>query len=189
MRWDQRHSYDANSRSFCLLRTSRAWLRVCRIDQQCFQRLSACCFQRCRYIGMDACWMVKNARDNVTGQQIVNPEKFPGGLSKSVDHIHSLGLKVGIYTAAATSTCGGGTPTGSCKKEFLDAKTYSAWNIDCKQTNQHDGLVFNWLLSVCIAYRCERRPVRKLSWPYYPGELSCNGRSNCRSTEIHGSDG
>ena len=34
-------------------------------------------------------------------------------------------------TAAATSTCGGGSPTGSCKHEVLDARTYAKWGIDC----------------------------------------------------------
>jgi len=34
-------------------------------------------------------------------------------------------------TAAATSTCGGGSPTGSCKHEVLDARTYAQWGIDC----------------------------------------------------------
>ena len=57
--------------------------------------------------------MAHGVRDNTTGRQLVDTDKFPGGLSTSVGHIHKLGLKAGIYTAAATSTCGGGAPTGS----------------------------------------------------------------------------
>ena len=75
--------------------------------------------------------MAHGVRDNTTGRQLVDTDKFPGGLSTSVGHIHKLGLKAGIYTAAATSTCGGGAPTGSCKHEALDAQTYAEWGIDC----------------------------------------------------------
>ena len=48
------------------------------------------------YVGMDACWMQKNVRDNSTGQQLVNLTKFPGGFNQSIGHIHKLGLKAGI---------------------------------------------------------------------------------------------
>ena len=105
------------------------------------------------YVGMDACWMQKGVRSNATDQQLVNLDKFPGGFNESIGHIHKLGLKAGICaraawpccasravsavlvacadTAAATSTCGGGSPTGSCKHEVLDARTYAQWGIDC----------------------------------------------------------
>ena len=48
------------------------------------------------YVGMDACWMQKGVRDNATGQQLVNLDKFPGGFNESIGHIHKLGLKAGI---------------------------------------------------------------------------------------------
>ena len=64
-----------------------------------------------------------------------------GGLNESVGHIHKLGrLKAGIYTAAATNTCGGGTPTGSCKHENLNARTFAQWGIDNVSSSQPLGL-------------------------------------------------
>lgn len=35
-----------------------------------------------------------------------HPERFPKGLKEIADHIHSLGLKAGIYSDAGSNTCG-----------------------------------------------------------------------------------
>lgn len=40
------------------------------------------------------------------GQLTFNALRFPGGMKPVVDHIHSLGLKAGIYSDAGRSTCG-----------------------------------------------------------------------------------
>lgn len=40
------------------------------------------------------------------GHLTANPIRFPGGLKQVVDHIHSLGLKSGIYSDAGGNTCG-----------------------------------------------------------------------------------
>lgn len=45
-------------------------------------------------------------RDEATGQLLIHPTRFPGGMKPVVDHIHSLGLKAGIYSDAGTNTCG-----------------------------------------------------------------------------------
>lgn len=45
-------------------------------------------------------------RDSVTGELLIHPVRFPGGLKPVVDHIHSLGLRAGIYSDAGVSTCG-----------------------------------------------------------------------------------
>lgn len=45
-------------------------------------------------------------RDARTGQLLVHPTRFPGGLKPVVDHVHALGLKAGIYSDAGTNTCG-----------------------------------------------------------------------------------
>jgi len=59
------------------------------------------------YINIDDCWSVKSGRDNVTGQIIPDPTKFPQGIIGIADSVHALGLKVGIYSSAGTETCGG----------------------------------------------------------------------------------
>lgn len=45
-------------------------------------------------------------RDEVTGQLKFHPTRFPHGLGNTVEHIHSLGLKAGIYSDAGANTCG-----------------------------------------------------------------------------------
>lgn len=40
------------------------------------------------------------------GQLLFHPVRFPNGLKPVVDHIHSLGLKAGIYSDAGRNTCG-----------------------------------------------------------------------------------
>ena len=41
-----------------------------------------------------------------TGRLIPHPTRFPNGLKATVEHIHSLGLKAGIYSDAGSRTCG-----------------------------------------------------------------------------------
>ncbi len=45
-------------------------------------------------------------RDAATGRLLIHPTRFPDGMKPVVDHIHSLGLKAGIYSDAGTNTCG-----------------------------------------------------------------------------------
>ena len=54
-------------------------------------------------------------RDKTSGQLKIHPQRFPNGLKPVVDHIHSKGLKAGIYSDAGHNTCGsyhGGDQTG-----------------------------------------------------------------------------
>ena len=41
-----------------------------------------------------------------TGLMHAHPDRFPNGMKPVADHIHSLGLKAGIYSDAGTNTCG-----------------------------------------------------------------------------------
>ena len=45
-------------------------------------------------------------RDQETGKLITHKTRFPKGLQPVVDHIHSKGLKAGIYSDAGHNTCG-----------------------------------------------------------------------------------
>ena len=40
------------------------------------------------------------------GKMHPHPNRFPGGVKAVADHIHSLGLKAGIYSDAGAVTCG-----------------------------------------------------------------------------------
>ena len=67
-----------------------------------------------------------------------HPERFPNGLKEIADHIHSLGLKAGIYSDAGSNTCGSiwdkdknGIGVGLYGYENQDATLYfKDWGFD-----------------------------------------------------------
>jgi len=75
------------------------------------------------YINIDDGWEDKR---NDQGEIIPN-KKFPD-MKGLCDYVHSLGLKIGIYSSPGTLTCGG--YAGSYQHEDQDAKTYAQWGID-----------------------------------------------------------
>lgn len=77
------------------------------------------------YIIIDDCWQV--GRDS-SGKIVADPIKFPGGIKKLSDYIHSKGLKFGIYSDAGTHTCAGRPGSKGFEKE--DAESYASWNVD-----------------------------------------------------------
>ena len=63
------------------------------------------------------------------GTLIPDPNKFPYGIRNLTDYIHSLDLKVGIYTDVGPQTCAG--YQGSYNYEQIDANTFiNDWKID-----------------------------------------------------------
>ncbi|KAK4165593.1 family 27 putative glycoside hydrolase [Cladorrhinum sp. PSN259] len=81
------------------------------------------------YVNIDDCWSDKQKRrDPKTMELIPDPLKFPKGISHTADLVHSLGLKLGIYSDAGTDTCGG--YAGSLGYEEIDAASFSNWGID-----------------------------------------------------------
>lgn len=57
-----------------------------------------------QYINIDDGYF--GGREAGTGQLKIHPTRFPNGLKGVVDHIHSKGLKAGIYSDAGRNTCG-----------------------------------------------------------------------------------
>ena len=78
-----------------------------------------------RYIMIDDGW--QGGRDN-RNNIIPDPKKFPSGIKALADYIHSLGMKLGIYSDAAPLTCAG--YTASLNFEEQDAATFASWGID-----------------------------------------------------------
>jgi alpha-galactosidase len=75
------------------------------------------------YVNIDDCWQGK--RD---AQGRIQPnEKFPD-MKALADYVHSIGLKVGIYSSPGPKTCAG--YEGSYGHEEQDARTFAAWGID-----------------------------------------------------------
>lgn len=56
-----------------------------------------------RYINIDDGYF--GGRDS-SGRLLIHPGRFPKGMKPVTDHIHSLGLKAGIYSDAGQNTCG-----------------------------------------------------------------------------------
>ena len=77
------------------------------------------------YVNIDDCW--HGERDSL-GFIHPNSKRFPSGMKALADYVHSLGLKLGIYSDAGWKTCGG--YPGSRGYEYQDALTYATWGID-----------------------------------------------------------
>lgn len=76
-----------------------------------------------QFINIDDCWEAGRAPDG----EILPNEKFPDMKALS-GYVHSLGLRLGIYSSPGPLTCGG--HTGSYQHEHQDAKTWAKWGID-----------------------------------------------------------
>ncbi len=89
------------------------------------------------YVNIDDFWEV-NPRGGVNDPTLAGPERDAAGrilpnprftdMKGLVDHIHSLGLKAGIYSSPGPLTCGG--CIASYQHEQLDAQQYADWGFD-----------------------------------------------------------
>jgi alpha-galactosidase len=77
------------------------------------------------FVNIDDCW---HGERDARGFIQPHPERFPSGMKALADHVHALGLKIGIYSDAGTATCAG--RPGSQGYEYQDALTYAEWGID-----------------------------------------------------------
>ena len=78
------------------------------------------------YVNIDDCWMAPS-RD-ASGNLVPDPTRFPGGIAPVAAYVHSLGMKLGIYEDAGTTTCAG--LPGSFGHEAQDAATFASWGVD-----------------------------------------------------------
>jgi alpha-galactosidase len=78
------------------------------------------------YVNIDDCWMA-GSRDSA-GNLVADPTRFPDGINAVADYVHSLGLKLGIYEDAGTTTCA--HFPGSFGHEAQDAATFASWGVD-----------------------------------------------------------
>lgn len=77
------------------------------------------------YLVIDDCWQIdRDAQGNI----LPDPQRFPSGMKALADHVHSKGLKFGLYSDAGTLTCQ--KRPGSRGYEFQDARQYAAWGVD-----------------------------------------------------------
>jgi alpha-galactosidase len=75
------------------------------------------------YVNIDDTWQgARDAQGNIQSN-----EKFPD-MNALSDYVHSLGLKLGIYSSPGPKTCAGFE--GSFNHEDQDAKIFAKWGID-----------------------------------------------------------
>lgn len=79
-------------------------------------------------IHLDDCWENKNPPRDSDGKLFADVDRFPSGMKKLGDYIHSKGASFGLYTAESQFTCGGFP--ASAGFEEIDAKTFAEWNVD-----------------------------------------------------------
>jgi len=78
------------------------------------------------YLIIDDLWAA--ATRDANGLLQPDATKFPNGMKALADYMHSKGIKLGIYSDAALTTCGGSL--GSYGNEVKDANQFAAWGID-----------------------------------------------------------
>ncbi len=81
------------------------------------------------YVNIDDCWMKKRGDEpyrDADGAILPNA-KFPD-IKGMVDHIHSKGLKAGLYTGPGPWTCAG--YVASYQHERIDAEKFAEWGFD-----------------------------------------------------------
>jgi alpha-galactosidase len=78
-----------------------------------------------QYVVIDDCWHGERDKD---GFIQADAKRFPGGMKKLADYVHSKGLQFGLYSDAGSKTCGG--RPGSRGHEYQDALSYARWGVD-----------------------------------------------------------
>ncbi|KAJ7067488.1 glycoside hydrolase family 27 protein [Mycena amicta] len=79
------------------------------------------------YVNVDDCYSEK--KRNEAGDIVADPKRFPNGMRALTDHVHSLGLKAGIYSDAGWFTCA--LYPGSFQNEERDVKLFrEEWGFD-----------------------------------------------------------
>ncbi len=76
-----------------------------------------------QYVNIDDTW--EGGRD--ANGNIVSNKKFPD-MKALADYVHSLGLRIGIYSSPGPDTCAG--YEGTYGHEVQDARTWATWGID-----------------------------------------------------------
>jgi alpha-galactosidase len=112
-----------------------------------------------QYIVLDDFWV---GGRNAHNELFPDPVRFPNGIKALADYVHGKGLKLGIYSDAASLTCGG--VTGSYNFEEQDATTFAKWGIDYLKydyCNAPDDMVtaFTRYKKMGDALRKTNRPV------------------------------
>ncbi|KAM9577701.1 alpha-galactosidase A [Trichechus inunguis] len=121
-----------------------------------------------QYLCIDDCWMAPT-RDS-KGKLQADPERFPGGIHRLANYVHSKGLKLGIYADVGQKTCAG--YPGSFGYYDIDAKTFADWEVDLLKfdgcfCDSVDHLADGYKNMSLALNRTGRSIVYSCEWPLY----------------------
>ena len=113
------------------------------------------------------------------GKMQTNKNRFPNGMKPVADHIHSLGMKAGIYTDAGNNTCGSiwdndhaGVGAGIYGHVDCNALALLDYSLDKPEQGINCLNKAKILEEVCLALGIYARRVRFL--PYSPFDFDCH---------------
>lgn len=129
-----------------------------------------------QYINIDDCWS-ELERNPTTNKLVENRERFPEGIRNLSDHLHQLGLKLGIYGNCGTATCAGYpaqlNSTTDLEGNYMseDANQLAAWQIDsfkfdgCNVDNTQAQLICPEMTKAI--QQTNRSILITCEWPFY----------------------
>ncbi|XP_058505908.1 alpha-galactosidase A [Solea solea] len=137
------------------------------------------------YVCIDDCWP-SHQRD-AQGRLQADPKRFPGGIKKLADYIHSKGLKLGIYSDIGKYTCAG--YPGSLGYYETDALTFADWGVDLLKfdgCNMDRALVGEAYVNMSKALNTTGRSILySCEWPLYEWPLRQPNYTAIRETCNH----
>lgn len=111
------------------------------------------------HVNIDDCWQMTERTlqwDNPKARQIANPARFPNGMKAFADHIHSKGLKFGVYSARCRYTCQ--LFAASFGHEAVDAQQWAEWGVDYLKlvttgtSTALNGAMIGWISTWMVIY-------------------------------------
>ena len=99
-----------------------------------------------RYLNVDDCWQTHRTSD---GHIQPDAKKFPSGMKALGDYVHSLGLRLGIYSDAGNVTCE--KRPGSYGYEREDAADYAEWGARSRPKPLHEAPVVTVTLAAQVS--------------------------------------
>ncbi|KAG7519009.1 alpha-galactosidase A [Solea senegalensis] len=137
------------------------------------------------YVCIDDCWP-SHQRD-AQGRLQADPKRFPGGIKKLADYIHSKGLKLGIYADIGKYTCAG--YPGSLGYYETDALAFADWGVDLLKfdgCNMDRALVGEAYVNMSKALNTTGRSILySCEWPLYEWPLRQPNYTAIRETCNH----
>ncbi|KAJ7402166.1 Alpha-galactosidase A [Pitangus sulphuratus] len=120
------------------------------------------------FLCIDDCWMAPT-RDG-QGRLRADPRRFPGGIRRLADYVHSKGLKLGIYSDVGEKTCAGFP--GSYGHYELDARTFASWGVDLLKfdgcsSGSPERLAEGYRRMSLALNKTGRSIVYACEWPFY----------------------